>query len=146
MKNRWVLFSCLLLMAVPTLAFANHDHCGGGQDYSLEDKYFGKVHFLFKNKAELGLTEEQMEQIKTIKFDVKRAPIDANAKKDLAMLDIYQELHKDQPDIQKTESLIDQKYATKANLAKTLVNSMINTKAVLTADQQVKAKEFYWKS
>lgn len=145
MKKLVILAVVSLLVLAPSLTFANHGHQEGG-GYSLEDKYFGTVDFLFKNKTELGLTEDQMEQIKTIKFDVKRAMIEAEAKKDLAMLDIYQELHKDQPDVAKIDSLIDQKHAVKATLTKNMVRSLLNTKAILTTEQQAKAKELYWKS
>lgn len=144
MKKLTILVISLLLLA-PTLTFANHGHQEGG-GYSLEDKYFGKVDFLFKNKTGLGLTEDQMEEVKAIKFDVKRAMIETEAKKDLAMLDIYQELHKDQPDLEKIDSLIDQKSQAKATLSKNIVRSLLNTKAILTAEQQAKAKELYWKS
>lgn len=145
MKKLAILVISLLILASP-VTFANHGHHEGSGGYSLEDKYFGKVDFLFKNKTELGLTEDQMEQIKTIKFDVKRAMIKAEADKDLAMLDIYQELHKDEPDVAKIDSSIDQKSAVKATLAKNVVRSLLNTKAILTAEQQAKAKELYWKS
>ena len=69
MKKRWVILTLFFFLAVPTFVFA-HGHEGrkernegreGG--FSLEDKYFGKVHFLFENKDALGLTEDQMEQI-----------------------------------------------------------------------------------
>lgn len=148
MKKLAILVMSLLII-IPSLTFANREHHqseGGHEGFSLEDKYFGKVHFLFQNKNELGLTEEQMEQIKNIKFDVKRAMIDAEAKKELAMLDIYQELYKDQPDVDKIDSLIDQKSTVKAGLSKTIVRSLLNTKAILTAEQQAKAKELYWKN
>ncbi len=149
MKKRGLILILMFLMVMPGVGLANHGgHHGEGSEggFALEDMYFGKVYFLFKNKAELGLTEEQMEQIKTIKFDVQRATIDAEAKKDLAMLDMVQELHKDQPDVKKLNSVIDQKYAVKTNLAKTVVQSILNTKSILTAEQQAKAKELYWKN
>ncbi len=143
MKKRRLILILTFLMAIPGVGLANqggHHSEGSEGGFTLEDMCFGKVYFLFKNKSELGLTKEQVEQIKTIKFDVKRVMIDAEAKKDLATLDMVQELHKDQPDVKKLDSVIDQKYAVKTNLAKTVVQSILNTKAILTAEQQAKAK------
>ncbi len=141
MKKNWIILMMLFLLALPTSGFAKHGGHGSGD---LEEKYFGKVHFLFQNKAELGLTDDQLDQIKAIKFDVKRAMIDADAKKELAALDMEQELHKDQPDLAKIDSLIDQKSTIKAESAKSLVRSLLGTKAVLSAEQQAKAKELYY--
>ncbi|GEM_PF-5693537 len=152
MKKKWAVLMMVFLMTMPTLALANREHGEHGghgshshEGFSLEEKYFGKVHFLFENKGELNLTEEQMEQIKNIKFDVERALIDTDAKTELAMLDVYQELQKDKPDLKKLDSIIDQKTTAKSKLAKTLVHSIVSTKAVLTAEQQAKAKEIFWK-
>ncbi len=144
MKSKWLPLILMFLLVLPVAGFANHEHGKGGGD-SLEDMYFGKVYFLFQNKAELGLTEDQLNQIKDIKFDVKRMMIDTEAKKDLAMLDINQELHKDQPDVNKIDSFIDQKHTAKAAFTKNLVRSILNTKAILTPEQQAKAKELYYK-
>ena len=131
-----VFFLCL---SISQTAFANHGHEG----HSLEDKYFGKVWFLLENGMELGLTEDQINQIENIQFDVKRALIDAKSKTELAALDIYQELRKDKPDLKKIDQILDRKYAAKANSAKNVAHSIVNTKAVLSPEQQAKAKELY---
>ena len=129
----------LVSLFVVPLAYANQ-----GYGDSLEGMYFGKVYFLFQNKTELGLTDDQIEKIKAIKFDMKRASINADSAKELAAVDIQQELHSDQPDLKKIDASVDAKHQAKSNLEKTMARALLDTKAVLTPEQVVKLKDLYY--
>lgn len=140
--NRKMLISVVsALILLPTLAFAKGRHDGGG---GIESMYFHKVHFYLQHKNEIGLADDQVEKIKAIKFDVKRAMVDTNAQTELAMIDFEQELHKDAADLKKLEAAINQKMAAKTAIYKTAAKAILDTKTVLSTDQRAKAKELYW--
>ena len=103
MKKLLLLFVALSLI-LPASGYA-YGKRGGHGDYSshgysgkhLNSKFFTKIHFIFANKDALELSEDQIKSIKNIKYDVKRAMVEADSVKDLAMLDVYQELHETAP-------------------------------------------------
>jgi len=110
---------------------------------SFEEKYFWKVKFMLGNKDELGLSDEQVDQIKEQKYQIKRQKIEAAARMETDKLDIYHELKKDAPDMGRIDILIDDKIDAKRGLLKSYVNGIVELKAVLTAEQMVKAKALY---
>jgi hypothetical protein len=156
-SNVWAVKAAVFVLSVMILgagapAYAEHgkmghpkgDHgrSGGG---SIEDKYFSKYHFFMKHREELGLNEQQMEALKAIKWSVKRATVEADAKKELAELDLWEEMHKDAPAVETVNAAIDAKMAAKTGLAKTLAKAILDSKAVLGPEQAAKMKEIWYR-
>ena len=140
MNQKILILGLVGILILPAFVLANEHHQKGG---GIDDMYFGKARFYLAHQDELGLSKDQVEKITAMKYDVKRASVEANAKKDLAMIDFKQELHTDKPDLTKLEAAIDQKMAAKTDLYKKAAKAIVDTKALLSADQTVKAKELY---
>ncbi|MFC2092124.1 hypothetical protein ACFLTD_05065 [Elusimicrobiota bacterium] len=64
--------ACLVCMGI--LLSAVSGICGMPKDQGggLDDKIFNKLHAVFENKDELAITENQLEDIKTLKIDTKK--------------------------------------------------------------------------
>ncbi|MFH1645595.1 MAG: Spy/CpxP family protein refolding chaperone [Candidatus Omnitrophota bacterium] len=112
--------------------------------WSLEDKFSKKVMFLMENEEDLELTDTQMDQIKALKLSTKKALIKMEAEIEVIGLDIKDALWEEEIDIPDVESMMDQKYALKAEKSKLLVNSYVKLKGILTEEQKDKMKSI-WK-
>jgi Spy/CpxP family protein refolding chaperone len=116
-------------------------HEKGDSKMDLENVFSQKIHFIMSNSDEIGLNAEQLEKIHTLKYSVKRASIKNDAEIDILALDIKEALGKEDIDIGAVNSLIDKKYAVKAQKTKDIVAACVNLKAILTKDQQNKMQE-----
>ena len=148
MKRKILFSAAVVVLLLSANAFADHrSHGYGGHHGSekLDKKFFWKLHFLLEHKEDLGLSEEQIQKITAKKFDVKRVLIETQSQKDIAMLDIYQELHSDKPSMEKMNASVDKKIEAKRLAAKTLVEAFVETKKILSSDQLAKSKELFWK-
>jgi len=105
--------------------------------------FFYKAYFILENASELGLSSDQIEKIKTLKYSVKKSLIKQDAEIKTIALDIKEALGKDEIDVSAVNKLIDQKYVLKANKAKESVDAYANLKKILTADQIEKLKEIH---
>ncbi len=118
--------------------------CAKGEGkMDLEQKVFIKIHFVLENSTDIGLTDDQIEQLKTLKYTTKKNLIKDNADIELLELDIRQALGKDEIDTKDINSLIDKKFSIKAQKAKNLVGSYASFKKILTEDQQKKMKDMF---
>ncbi|MDP3920635.1 MAG: hypothetical protein Q8R76_07510 [Candidatus Omnitrophota bacterium] len=139
-----LIIACMLL--VSPYALAGHGQRGGDSGYhhaGLEEKFFHKAHFYLENQEELGLSEEQIAQIKSLKIDVKKNMIRQDAEVEILKIDIHSALWQDQPDVDAIHKLVDQKYDIKRTRAKTLVSSIVQLKGMLSAEQSTKSKEIW---
>ncbi len=116
-------------------------HKKGGSKTGLEDTFSRKIHFIIFKSDEIGLSDEQLEKIHALKYSVKRSLIKNDAEIDTLALDIKEALGKDNVDIGAVNSLIDKKYAIKAQKTKDIVAACANLKTILTKDQQKKVRE-----
>lgn len=112
-----------------------------GAKMSFEDKFSRKIHSIISNSDEIGLSAEQLEKIHALKYGVKKNIIKNNAEIDILALDIKEALGKDDIDTGAVNSLIDKKYAIKAQKTKEIVAACANLKTILTKEQQDKMKE-----
>ncbi|MDP8213050.1 MAG: Spy/CpxP family protein refolding chaperone [Candidatus Zapsychrus exili] len=108
---------------------------------SMENMFEKKIKIIFKAKEELGITDDQMEQIKAIKMDVKKEIIMKQADIDVAALDIKAEMYKDKVDLKSVNKIIDKKYDAKKSKAKATVAACVKLKGILTEEQKSKLKE-----
>jgi len=107
--------------------------------------FFYKAHFVMENAAELGLSNEQIEKIKTLKYGIEKNSIKKDADIMILALDIKEALGKDETDINAVNALIDQKYALKAQKAKEEMDACVSLKKILTPEQLKKMKEMHRK-
>ncbi len=118
---------------------------GEGQQCPVAGKFMKKAHFLLENKADLGLTDEQVKAIKDMKLQVEKDGIRQNADREIFMLDLKSKLEADKVDVEGTNALIDKGFASLAASTKSNVEAYSKLKDSLTPDQLAKMKEF-WKN
>lgn len=121
--------------------------CGkkGGSECPIASKLMKKAGFYLENADAIGLTDDQVNQIKAIKMDAKKEMILGGAQMEVAMLDMESKMYGDPIDTAALEQLIDKNMAAMSAGAKKMVQQYAALKQVLNADQKKKAKEV-WKS
>jgi len=115
-----------------------------GHGMDMTDKFFKKASFILWNAEELGLSENQIDKIESLKYDTKKDLLMKEAEIDVIALDIKRELRKDSPDTSAINKLLDKKYDLKKEKTKKLVSSYVDLKSMLT-DSQMKELKSKWK-
>ena len=153
------MFRCLfaLVLFVPAMAFAEMgndkkpmENCpmmqgrGGMADRSsrqmdgMECKEMGQY---LKNKKELGLTEDQVKQLESIKTDCMKAQVKREADIKLARIDMMDLMKKESPDFAGMKEKIKQVDALELDGKLAMIDTKEKAYNVLTADQQKKLPE-----
>jgi len=117
--------------------------CDHGRRHGLAKKISHKFHIALANEAELGLSEEQYEQIRTLKMNTKKDLIKKRAETDILKIDIKAKLWEDTIDKKSVNALIDKKYELKKAKAKALIEAYAQFKNILTAEQKKTFKAIY---
>ncbi|MBN1688825.1 MAG: hypothetical protein JW893_06960 [Candidatus Omnitrophica bacterium] len=99
-----------------------------------------------KNQEALGLSDEQLDVIKKLKWDLKKEMIKQTAEIDVLEVDIDAALYEDTVDMEKVGGLIDQKYEYKKAKAKTIAGAVAELKKILTEEQLAKLKELHYQN
>lgn len=146
----FILALCVLALA-STYALADscsagkgdmmHKNCKMMSKMDRGDMLSCKAHFIVEKASELGLSDDQVEKVKALKYSAKKNLIKKDADIETLALDIKEALGKDEVDLNAVNSLIDKKYAVKAERTKDLVKACVNVKKILTNDQQKKLKD-----
>lgn len=118
-----------------------HKNCKMMSKMDRGDMFSCKAHFIVEKASELGLSDDQVEKVKALKYSAKKNLIKKDADIETLALDIKEALGKDEVDLNAVSSLIDKKYAVKAERTKDLVKACVNVKKILTNDQQKKLKD-----
>lgn len=131
------MIALLVAMAFLTtaVAFANHGGYSKDSKADLEQKVCYKAGLIKMYGEKAGLTEEQVQQAKDLKYKTKKQVIEMDAKIESLKLDIWQEMYKDSADQAKIDALIDQKYDVKRAKAKVLVSAYLTLKNIPTKEQ-----------
>ncbi len=116
-----------------------------GREGNLSCKVFKKAHFLKENQAEIGLSDEQVDQIIDIKFALKKDLVMKKAEIEVVKLDIKRSVYERTVDVEAVNDLIDQKYAIKSEKSKATVQALADIKNILT-DDQYEAMKSIWKN
>lgn len=95
-----------------------------------------KAKMLWEHKDALGLTPEQLGQLKEIKHAAIKDMIRLKADVDVIKVDIDSEMWAEQIDAGKVSRLIDGKYDAKNKIAKTYVQALADMQKVLTDEQR----------
>jgi hypothetical protein len=140
-----VLILGLLTMAAFSMrAIADDEVCCPGMKMGMHDKMFThKAQLIMENAAELGLSDDQVQKIKSLKMSVTKSMIKSDADVELLVLDIEAALEKEEIDVNSTSALIDKKYNIKSQEAKTLIGAYADLKKVLSKDQMKKLHEIW---
>ncbi len=147
MKKKLVIAVALvmILAVAQAVSFA----CEGGSKKSKGhygksgNKVVTKAHMILKNEDELGLSNEQTTKIKELMLKSKKDEIMQTAEIKTIALDIKSEMWKDAVDTEAINTLIDKKYETKKEKAKSSVAAYVELKNILTKEQKEKLKELY---
>ncbi|MCD4780301.1 MAG: hypothetical protein K8S27_07120 [Candidatus Omnitrophica bacterium] len=119
------------------------DHRGGCRKDKkfLEDKLMKIFHVIYEYQEEMGVTDEQLSQIKAIKVALKKELIQKKADVEVVMVDFYALLHEDELDLETIIKLVDQKYEAKKSKLKKLVLTYAELKKILSKKQMDQLKE-----
>jgi len=145
-----------LLLSFPMASFARWDggSCEGDQcpfkgkgeeQYAcpVTEKFMKKAEFFLDNQQAIGLSDDQVSEIKQLKLDVKKAYIRGMAEHEVFSLDIQSQLSQPKVDTDAVNGMIDQFAAGMTKGAKDTVASYVKMKGILSKDQMAKAKEIW---
>ncbi len=113
---------------------SNHDGC------PIVKKFLMTAHEYLEHRKQIGLSEQQVSDIKGMKLEMKKSMIRNMANMQVFMLDMKQQLSATTLNSEAINSMIDQQMSTMAAGAKETVAAYVKLRSVLTADQQVKFK------
>lgn len=165
MKRALSLLTVLSLLLLPAVALAGHhgdscaaksgcptSKCGSGKSDCGESacpiagKILKKAEFFLDNADEIGLSKEQIKQIKDIQHTTKKDAIFGEAGMKAFYLDIKAKLHEEKVDVEGMNKLIDDATSEMTKGAKKSVQSYAELKAVLSEEQMTKAKAVWKKN
>jgi hypothetical protein len=113
------------------------------EKWGLDEMLFHKAHFILMNQQEIGLSEDQVKTIKSLKLETKKSLLRQDVEIEVLALDIKAKLWEHPLDQEGINKLIDQKYELKKAKAKSLVDAYAKLRAVLTEEQMKKGKEIW---
>ncbi len=161
MKRKYIAITSLMLILILSYLVPAVHACEGkktkGHQYAydckktkgyqkdFDGKVFHKAYFLLKNKEELGLSDEQVKEIKDLKLKVKKDSITRKAEIETLALDIKAKMHEETIDTEDINGLIDKKYELKKAKSKSLVEAYVTLKDILTKEQKKELKSLYKK-
>lgn len=102
---------------------------------NLEHKVEFKAEKILHAKAIAGLSDEQIAEVKQIKLEIQKEIIRHNSEIEVLKLDIWNEIYQDQPDFEKINQLIDQKYEHKKAKSKALAEAYVKLRQIPTQEQ-----------
>jgi len=108
---------------------------GGYSKHTLTDKFFHKYRWIMESRDEIGLTDDQASDLKSLKHDFKRSIILVEAQIDVLALDVRSAMHQNPIDVAAVNALVDKKYDLKKTKAKSSVEAVAKLKPMITAEQ-----------
>ncbi len=136
----------LVVLGASTDAFAyGGGHHGGrmGGGNELSGMFFFKAHKVLEMKKELGLSAEQVEAVRNLKLDVKKALIRHRANIDILNIDLYSQLKNDTKNTAVITKLIDEKFEIQKSEAMFLTESYVKLNGTLNDKQLETLKSLF---
>jgi protein CpxP len=90
---------------------------------------------------QLGLSDQQKEQIRQVMLNTRKKNIDVEAKQKLARIELHELMSADAPDQGKINAKISELSKTHETLMRNRIESALAVQKVLTPEQRQKAKE-----
>jgi len=124
---------------------ARHGYSSGGHGYSKHKGFHGKNPFkhVLRFKKKLGLTEKQVEQIKTLEFEYKKFKVQSNADHAIAHMELDRLVHAETLDESKIRSLADRISEIKSASIHTTIEAKIGVLKILTPEQKRKVNKMH---
>ena len=136
-----------LLAGLPAIGQAEPDkekgmHQGGHSDHDRAAHNFVDMifHSLFKQAKDLGLTEEQMTKLKSLKTDYDKAKIRGEADLKLAEVDVQALAHDDKAEMSAIEAAVRKSETAHANLRIEGIKTVRVAFSILTPEQKEKMR------
>jgi len=107
-----------------------------GYGHGLDDKFSYMAVAILKSRDELGLTEKEVADIRSLKIEVKKKLIMLNAEIDTIGVDIKGMMWQGTFDPEAVNMLVERKYELKKEKAKYIVTSIAKLKGMLTEEQR----------
>jgi hypothetical protein len=128
------------------MAKRGYDHDGGkgGCDCPIQSKILKKAGFLLENAEAIGLSDDQVAQIKAIKMDTKKAKIRMGAEMKMMELDLDAKMSEAKLDVEGLNAMIDTAAQGFNAGSKASIATYAKLRGILSEEQQVKAKAL-WK-
>ena len=104
---------------------------------------YGKKSGILKHRAELELTDAQVKQVKTLLNETKKATIMLKAEVEVTEIDLKTLKHTYPIDMEASAAAIKMIATKNADISIAWLQFRVDSKAVLTAEQQTKLKEIY---
>lgn len=142
MKKRTFLLAALLTLSAAAPAFCHGGGHGSGGP-GLEHKFFDKYSFLMRHRAELQLTEDQINSLTDLKYSIKRSMAENEAQAEVSAVNLYQELHKTEPDLNKLYGFVDGKAEASRHIGYDVAKALVDMKKVLSPEQLAKMKDLW---
>lgn len=118
-----------------------HGRGAGGKGSDLREMFFKKSQMLWKHQAELGISEDQLAAISSLKAAVEKDLIQKDADSEVIGIDIQQRMMEDPIDVKAVNVLLDKKYEAKKAAARSLVSACAELRKILTEEQKQKMKQ-----
>lgn len=145
MKNsKNLLLTGILMLAAAVAApsaFADGGH--GKKAYGDGDSFFYTAHKLIKKQEKLGLTDEQVSAIRSLKLETKKDLVRQKSEIDIAKLDLKSRMAAD-ANADELKEIVDRKYELKKEMAKSLIDANAKLKQTVSAEQWKQVKD--WQS
>lgn len=120
--------------------------CDGEGECPIAAKLMKKAKFFLSNKNEIGLTDDQVSQIKAIKSATKKSMIRSKAEMEIFQMDLMDKMSEPVLDLEGLNATIDQASAGWGTGAKATLADYAKLKAILNEGQMAKAKEIWAKN
>lgn len=108
-------------------------------------KLLKKADFFLDNQTEIGLSDEQVKQIKDLQLWGKKQAIMGEAGMKTMALEVKSKLSEKKIDVDALNAMIDQGMAEWGKSAKETLNNYVKLKAILSEEQMEKAKAVWMK-
>lgn len=113
-------------------------YADGSKSYKhsgLEEKFYKQGHKILENNKELGLSEDQIKQVKALKKQVKKDLIQQDADIKTLEVEVNTLMWEAPIDVNQTNALVEEKYELKKKKAKYLVSAYDKLNKILTKEQ-----------
>lgn len=164
-KSVGVVLGLLMMLSLAAAPAFADNHCEGGRcpfknkmgcdqgkdcdkkgECPIAAKVLKKAGFFLSNKAEIGLSEEQVAEIKAIKLATLKSMIRSKAEMEIFEMELMDKMSQPALDLASLNASIDEASAGWGAGAKATLADYAKLKAVLNEGQMSKAKEIWAKN
>lgn len=138
----FVLIGSMLALSVNVFAQPNSHHRGEGRGGGMfKHKMHGAGGGIERFAEELGLSDEQLKKLKTIKFDAKKKAVVKRSEVKLAHIELREFMQADNPDKGAIKKQVEKIGRLKTDMMLAKVDKKFAVKNILTDEQQAKMKK-----